>query len=983
MKTIFRKNTNHDMPNRFSGNISISMKVLFSILMIFFFTCFAVVATETLSYVLFDNVGSGFSLVSNGKATTIIVDSNDYPGVLHTIENLQSDIEHVTNIKPAIRFEINPNENAVLIIGTLGKNQIIQDLINSKKIDVSAIKGKWEAYLVTTIDYNIGGTEKAMIIVGSDKRGTIYGAYDLSAQIGVSPWYWWADVPVKQHNELFAAPGTFTDFPVVKYRGIFLNDEAPALSGWAGEKFGGFNHLFYEHVFDLILRLKGNFLWPAMWGSAFYDDDSLNPMLANEYGIVIGTSHHEPMMRAHDEWRRYGKGPWNYETNAKNLQKFWRESIRERKDFEAIITVGMRGDGDEAMTEGTAIALLERIIADQREILKEETGKDPSEIPQVWALYKEVQDYYDKGMRVPEDITLLLCDDNWGNVRRLPKPGTPDRSGGYGMYYHYDFVGGPVSYRWLNVNPISRTWEQMHLSYEHGVEQIWIVNVGDLKPMEFPISFYLDYAWNPDSITADDLPEYTIEWAEEQFGPEYALDIADLLTGYTRFNYRRTPEMLKPETYSLHHYREAETVVSQYNGLLDRAREIGNMLPDEYQDAYYELVTHQIEACANLNEMYYTVALNHEYAIQDRAGTNAMAQKARDLFANDAAITNYYHTQLAGGKWNHFMSQTHIGYTSWNNPETNIMPEVEEINLPKKGEMGVIVEGSENWWPEDKTDEAQLPDYDNFNRQTYYIELFNRSAGAANYTITPDDSWIEVSSLQGKIATQERIWVSINWDQIESGDNESVIVISSDDGLNMRVKIRALKHMLPDLETFKGFIEANGYVSIEAEHFTDKVEIEGMHWQVIPGFGRTLSGVTVFPTTFPLVEPEVDNPRLEYNVYLYNAGTVKVDVYIAPSLNIYDDEGMKYAVSFDDGEPKIYNIHEFDTIPDWKYPAYWNNSVTDNIRILTTELNVEEPGEHILKIWMVTPGVVVEKIVARTEEIGNSYLGPPESFYKK
>ncbi|MEI9806932.1 MAG: glycosyl hydrolase 115 family protein [Bacteroidota bacterium] len=239
-------------------------------------------------------------------------------------------------------------------------------------------------------------------------------------------------------------------------------------------------------------------------GNAFYDDDSLNIKSADAYGIVIGTSHHEPLMRAHDEWRRYGKGKWNYDSNEVRLKEFWRGGMQ-RATNEKIVSVGMRGDGDEPMSRQTATALLERIVKDQRTIIEEVTKKPASATPQLWALYKEVQDYYDKGMRVPDDVTLLLCDDNWGNIRKLPALNEKQRKGGYGIYYHFDYVGGPRNYKWVNTNPITRVWEQMHLAWEYKAREIWIVNAGDIKPMEFPISFFLDYAWNPTKINADDL----------------------------------------------------------------------------------------------------------------------------------------------------------------------------------------------------------------------------------------------------------------------------------------------------------------------------------------------------------------------------------------------------------------------------------------------------------------------------------------------
>ena len=803
-------------------------------------------ANDLPEMILFSLTADGITMVAEGKALPIIMDEGESEGVLRAAGDFQTDVERVTGIKPSILHDISGVDADVIIIGTIGQSRLIDSLIANNYLDVSAIKGKWESYLITSIKPESKDHQNAIIIAGSDKRGTIYGIYELSACIGVSPWYWWADVPVRHHDVITVLQGTYTDSPAVKYRGIFINDEAPAFTGWATEKFGGFNHQFYSHVFELILRLKGNFLWPAMWGSAFYDDDTLNPVLADEYGVVIGTSHHEPMMRAHDEWRRYGAGPWNYENNTENLKSFWSGSISDRKDFESVITVGMRGDGDEAMTEGTAISLLERIIYDQRQILTAATGMEPSQIPQAWALYKEVQDYYDEGMEVPDDITLLLCDDNWGNIRRLPRPEAPEREGGYGMYYHFDFVGGPVSYRWLNVSPASRTWEQMNLCYEHGINRIWIVNVGDLKPMEYPIDLFLKQAWNPEEMTPEKLPEYIRGWAEEQFGSENAVEIARLLIQYTRFNYRRTPEMLSPQTYSLFNYREAERVVSEYNELLADAIKIKDGLPAEYKDAFYQLVMHPIEACANLNELYYTVARNRLYASQQRAATNALADKAEELFSRDSLITDYFHTQLSGGKWNHFMSQTHIGYTTWNSPDKNYMPEVRRIQLPESAGMGIMIDGDSSWWPHEKK-QALLPEFDNLNRQVYYIELFNRGTGKQSYKIHAEKPWIVLSETEGEMVNEKRIWVSIDWQKLKKNRAQAGIEIIPETGPRFNVTVKAIVHRPADLDDFTGYVEANGYVSIEAEHFASKNEIPGMRWKIIPGFGRTLSGVSVFP----------------------------------------------------------------------------------------------------------------------------------------
>ncbi|GAB3687786.1 hypothetical protein GCM10027592_01790 [Spirosoma flavus] len=608
----------------------------------------------------------------------VIYVDNSEPELVKTAATLlQKDIEDVTGKKIPVVTSLSQVRRNLLVIGTVQQSAFLKQLVSQKKLNTNAIDGHWEATLLQTINKPIPNVAQALIIAGNDRRGAAYGVFELSKQIGVSPWYWWADVPVVKRKEIFIKENiSLTNAPKVKYRGLFINDEAPALSGWTKEKFGGFNHKFYERFFELVLRLKGNYVWPAMWGNAFYADDSLNIKAADTYGVVIGTSHHEPLMRAHDEWRRSGGGPWNYETNKEKLQQFWRDGIR-RATNEKIVSVGMRGDGDAPMSRETATALLERIVADQRDIISNVTGKPAAETPQLWALYKEVQDYYDKGMRVPDDVTLLLSDDNWGNLRKLPRLDEKPRKGGYGIYYHFDYVGGPRNYKWLNTNPLPRIWEQMHLAWAYKVRDIWIVNVGDIKPMEFPISFFLDYAWNPEKIDADQLMTYTEKWAADQFGKANAKEIATLLAKYGKYNSRRKPELLDANTYSLS-TGEWKTVVTDYANLLKKAEEINNILPAMYKDAYFQLVLHPIKACANLNAMYYNVALNKQAYANKWKETNQYADKVKELYVNDSLITQEYH-QLNNGKWNHLMSQTHIGYTYWQQPNHQKMPTIQYI----------------------------------------------------------------------------------------------------------------------------------------------------------------------------------------------------------------------------------------------------------------------------------------------------------------
>jgi len=636
-----------------------------------------------------------FALFAGGRAAPLHVDSADWPGVIRAAGDLRADLGRVTGAAPDLSVGGSLGggiARRVVIIGTIGKSATIDGLVRAGKLDVRGVAGRWETFVIQTVDRPMPGVEQALVIAGSDRRGAIFGIYDLSAQIGVSPWYWWADVPVQRQTALYVTPGRHTrGEPAVRYRGIFINDEAPALSGWAGATFGGFNHRFYEKVFELILRLKGNYLWPAMWGSAFYADDSLDARTADLYGVVIGTSHHEPMLRAHDEWRRSGSGPWDYTSNDSALRAFWREGARRVGVNESVATVGMRGDGDEPMTQGTATALLERIVADQRRILGEVTGRDPSTIPQVWALYKEVQDYYDAGMRVPPDVTLLFSDDNWGNLRRLPTAADRGRPGGFGVYYHFDYVGGPRNYKWLNTTQIARVWEQMRLASQTGATRLWIVNVGDIKPMEQPISFFLDYAWNPSAIPADRIPAWRRAWAAQQFGAGPAEPVARVLGEYERLASQRKPELRDTATFSAS-YDEAARNAAAWSRLEGDAAAIRDGLGAGYRDAYDQLVLHPVRALANLDALYHVVALDRLHARQGRASANGLADSARRLFARDAELTRWYNERIAGGRWNHMMDQTHIGYTYWQEPPRNQMPRVDLIQVPAAAELGVTTD---------------------------------------------------------------------------------------------------------------------------------------------------------------------------------------------------------------------------------------------------------------------------------------------------
>lgn len=639
-----------------------------------------------------------FTLVEDGQPVSIVVSRTEDKAILRAADNLVLDFERVTGNKPALS-DI-PQSARVIIIGSLD-SPFVNQMIQRGKFDPSELKGCREKYLIQTIENPLEGVDDALVIVGSDRRGAVYGIYEISEQIGVSPWYDWADAPIARQDDLSIARGSYTaGEPAVRYRGIFLNDEAPCLTGWVehtyGTEYG--DHRFYERVFELILRLRGNYLWPAMWGWAFYADDPMNSKVADEMGIIMGTSHHEPMARNHQEWARNRSqyGVWDYGTNKKVIDKFFREGIERAKDTEDLITIGMRGDGDAAMggKEGHddeyvpdypyLIKMMQRIFDNQRKIIKDVTGKPASQRPQVWALYKEVQILYEKGLRVPDDVIILLSDDNWGDVRKLPNAEERKHPGGWGMYYHVDYVGAPRNSKWLNVTPVQNLWEQMQLTYEYGVDQLWVLNVGDLKPMEYPITLFLDMAWNPTRYTAENLKDHTLGFCAQQFGDEQAAEAARILNLYSKYAGRITAEMLDRTTYNLKS-GEWKQVSDEFIKLEAEAMRQYMTLPEDARDAYFQIILFPIQALANVYEMYYAQAMNHYLYKANDPAANMWADKVEACFARDKFLSDQYNNVMAGGKWKNMMIQKHIGYKIWNDsfPE-DTLPVIFRIDETEK-----------------------------------------------------------------------------------------------------------------------------------------------------------------------------------------------------------------------------------------------------------------------------------------------------------
>jgi hypothetical protein len=991
-----------------------------------------------------------FPLAAGGQAATIVVNSADYPGVVRVVGDLRADIKAVTGVAPAVARDTVPRARDVVIVGTVGHSALVDAMVADHRLDVSSIKGKWETSIEQVVTNPLPGVRRAFVIAGSDQRGTIYGAYDVSKRIGVSPWTWWDDVTPTHRDALYVRPGRHTQgTPAVKYRGFFINDENPATGEWAPEKFGpglapgypgGLNHNYYAKVFDVALRLKANYVWPAVWGRAFEEDDPQNQATATAYGIVMGTSHEAPMMRGIEEWNRHavaavrdangnivtpghdpygGTGEWSFRYNSAALKKYWTQGIQRMVDekAEGVVTLGMRGPGDVGLPDGPGIDLMKSIIAAERQIIGSVTGKDPSQIPQVWTLYKEVLRYWDEGLRPPDDVTVVFTDDNWGNIRQLPDQTLPKRSGGYGLYYHFDYVGGGRNYKWVDTVSLPNTWDQLHQAYSYGDSRLWMANVGDLKNEEQPLQFFLDYAWNPNALPLSKIDDWQRQYAAQNFGAATSGQVADVLKRYGQLQSRRKPELLNRKItldptkdlatdssavvyddqatpFSLSDYRELDQATADWQHLAAQAEAIGRRLPGYKHDAYYELVLYAVKATANLYALRDAEFTNILYAKQGRALTNDLAALTEARFADDQAMSNYYNNVLAGGKWHNFQTQPHIDYgdvarygpnAPWQQPELNnvalpdvIFPAVQRITLPKAADMGVAIDGSDDWWPQSQS-AAVLPKFSPYQSQPpQYIDVFNRGASPFRYTITSPAPWLHVSPSQATVSKQVRATVWVDWRAAPKGTTTVPVTVTGANGRPVVVKA-VVQNPAVSPGNVHGFVEANGYVSMEAAHYTNAVNSNGVTWTRIPDIGRTGDGMEPFPVTAAIQTPGAGSPHLDYRITTFSGGPVTVWAYLSPRNDVLAHGGLRYAISVDGETPKVVNINAATGASDATMNRQWERNTSNNVNLTSTVHALSGPGVHTVKVWMVDPTVVIQKLVVDTGGLKPSYLGPPES----
>ena len=606
---------------------------------------------------------------------------------------------------------------------------------------------------------------------------------------------------------------------------------------------------------------------------------------------------------------------------------------------------------------------------------------------------QEVGGYFQQGLSVPGDITLLWADDNWGNTQRLPLANETNRTAGAGVYYHFDYVGAPVNYKWINTINLAKTWEQMHLAYERDARQIWIVNIGDLKGLEVPLSHFLDLAYDAPLWSS---PNSTLNWlqmwAEREFGASAANATAMVMSNYSMLTGRRKFEMLSPQLYSLTNYNEAANVLSEWNDLVNAAQNVYNSLDAASQPAFFEMVLHPAMAGYTLHQIHINAGLNNMYANEFRTSTNAIAQNVLSYFNQDHSIMQRYHS-LLGGKWNHIMDQTHMGYDWFQQPMRNILPAlnyVQTLETALDGSLGVTAEGGNGSAPGDSvynianSNSTQIPPpLDPYGPQSRYIDVYSLGTASVSFKVSPGASWVKASPSSGTLSasgngTDTRVYFSVDWSAAPSGSSQVPINVtsSSDYGnFNMPTVLLNVKNTAAP-SGFSGFVESDGHISMEAEHATANTSAGNVSYGVIPGYGRTLSGVTLFPVTADSQTPP-SSPKLSYDFYAFsNASNANVTVYVGPSLNTVPSRPLKYALAIDNGTPQI--VQPCPTYTLGSLPTAWNAAVANGVWINSTNVTVT-PGKHTLNLWAMEPALVFQKIVIDMGGVRPSYLGPPES----
>lgn len=946
-----------------------------------------------------------FTLASPRQTAAILYDASDAAVVKRAAELFAADVEAVTGRRPQVTSATGETGPAV-IVGTVGGSALIRRLSEAGKIDTAPLEGAWERYLIQTVANPLPGIRKALVIAGSDRRGAAYGLFTLSELIGVSPWYWWADVPVKKHAALHVdAPPTYSQTPSVRYRGIFLNDEDWGLTPWASQTFeperGNIGPRTYAKVCELLLRLKANYLAPAMHPvSTSFNQIPENKLVADTFAIVMGSTHCEPLLlNTASEWDTQTMGPWNYDKNKEGINRVLTQRVRENSPYENVYTLALRGLHDGAMSTTLPmhekVRMLQQALLDQRQILAENIDRPVETVPQAFTPYKEVLEIYSNGLELPDDVTIVWPDDNYGYMKRLSGVREQRRTGRSGVYYHVSYLGVPHSYLWFSTTPPSLMYEELRKAYDTTADRLWLVNCGDLKGSEMQVSLFLDMAWDIGRFTADNVVTYPARWLAGIFGEAYYDRLEAMTREHLRLAFPRKPEymgwgyhwnrfdhnceQLTDTDFSFTNYDEAQRRLEAYRQLGARAEALLHEIGDEARPAFYQLVYYPLRGAELMNRMTLGGQRNRWYARQGRAATNAVRDEVQRCYDSLQVITRGYNS-LLGGKWNHMMSmrQNYDGVSAYFN-----LPHLATHDAAGAPRLALQVAG------EDVTGARAfhaLPAFDNYLRRTYPVEIYNRGGGTLAWTAHASEPWVVLSKSAGKTADEERITVGIDWEKAPSGNAVPAQIVFRAGEQSEKVLVSLFNPTAPSRAELRGiYVENNGCVSIPAAGCHRVRENDRIKITVVEDLGIEGPALQLGDPTAPLqIFRSRDVPCAEYDFYAFDAGSVDVYTYVLPTFPLHADRDFrigentntdtKYSVQIDDGAlatPSSSHV---------EYSQVWFESVLRNCAVNKSTLHIDKPGRHTLRIRVGDPGIVLQKIVLDFGGMKRSYLGPQSTL---
>lgn len=944
-----------------------------------------------------------FSLVGKKDKACVYYDAQDFEVVKTTAGLFANDVKEVSGqILGVATTKEAPQKNCI-IVGTLGHNEWIDQMIAKKKLDVEPLKNRWESYLVQLVRNPLPGVDKALVIVGSDRRGAAYGLLSVSRTIGVSPWYWWADAPIVKKDQLHLKVDKYiSKEPTVKYRGIFINDEDWGLYRWSKRNFekevGNFGPRTYAKVCELLLRLQANYLCPAMHDASMaFHRIPENRVVADRFAIIMGSSHCEPLLfNTASEWKRDKMGEWDYINNKKGVDSVLNARVKECAPFENVYTLALRGLHDRAMNASNDMGdrkdMLQEALMAQRQMLIDAIGKPGEEIPQAFTPYKEVLDVYDEGLELPDDVTIIWPDDNYGYMKRLSSPKEQKRSGRSGVYYHSSYLGKPHDHLWMNTVSPTLMYEELRKAYDATADRIWLLNAGDIKSCEFAVDYFLTMAFDIDAFNFERAANYRTEWLCGMLGDQYRNEYQDVVNSFYKLAFARKPEFMgwgyqwttdkhgrernTDTDFSLTNYREVDNRLNEYRRIGSIVEKILNNMSDEKQKAcFYQSLYYPVKGCELLNRMILDGQRNRWYSIQQRALTKELEKSAKACYDSLEIITNGYNS-LFGGKWNHVMTMKQGFAAAYFE-----LPKLRDVELAPTASLGVMAEGEAVL--KGLQSFHSLPCFNTYLRQSYYVDVFNKGATPLKWKAAVTNDWILVSKKSGETATEDRIEVSIDWAKVPAGERIlGTLDITSDRGEKESVYISVFNPTSPSLaEMDTLFVENNGYVSIDAASFHRKVENDAIKMIIIPNLGCENTAVQLGNPIAPAQRTAGRNtPRLEYDFYTFEQGSVDVYTYVLPTFPISKDRGYagheatnvetKYGVCIDEGPVMTPSTSSFE------YAQIWYESVLKNCRINKTTLHIDKPGKHTVKIICGDAGTVLQKVVLDFGGMKRSYMGP-------